>query len=202
MPGPSTSIEGGFVDQVLGAQSVFRAVMDAMARPGTVYPLRVLAHPPQPLSPAAGAVALTLCDHDTPVWLDPALTVSDAPRAWLGFHTGAAIVRSPADAHFALVARPAEFIALENFSQGTQEYPDRSATIILQVDSFEAGEPLALEGPGIRHRAALAPSPMPRHFVEQWHQNRQRFPRGVDLILSGPDAVACLPRTTRISTEA
>jgi alpha-D-ribose 1-methylphosphonate 5-triphosphate synthase subunit PhnH len=197
----SAAIEGGFADQVLDAQSAFRAVMDAMARPGTVCPIRVVARPPQPLSPAAGAVALTLCDHDTPVWLDPALTISDASAAWLGFHTGAPLVKSPADAHFAFVSRPAEFIALENFAQGTQEYPDRSATIVLQVESFEAGERLLLEGPGIKDRAALAPLPMPRHFVEQWRQNRARFPRGVDLVLAGPDAVACLPRTARIVTE-
>jgi alpha-D-ribose 1-methylphosphonate 5-triphosphate synthase subunit PhnH len=197
----SAAIEGGFADNVLDAQSVFRAVMDAIARPGTVRPLRALARPPQPLSAVAGAMALTLCDHDTPVWLDPALTISDAPAAWLGFHTGAPIVKSPADAHFAFVARPAEFIALENFSQGTQEYPDRSATIVLQVESFEAGERLLLQGPGIRDRAALAPAPMPRHFVEQWRQNRARFPRGVDIVLAAPDAVACLPRTTRIVTE-
>ena len=201
MPDTSAAIEGGFTDRVLDAQSVFRAVMDAMARPGSVLPLRALSRPPQPLSPVAGAVALTLCDHDTPVWLDPALTISDAPAAWLGFHTGAPVVKSPADAHFAFVARPAEFINFENFSQGTQEYPDRSATIVLQVDGFDDGERLVLDGPGIKERAAVAPSPLPRHFVEQWGQNRARFPRGVDLILAGPDAVACLPRTTRILTE-
>lgn len=199
---PSTLvIEGGFADQVLDAQSVFRAVMDVMARPGAVRPLNAVAAPPKPLSPVAGAVLLALCDHDTPVWLDPALTVSDAPAAWLGFHAGAPLVRSPADAHFAFVARPAEFINLENFAQGTQEYPDRSATIILQVESFEAGERLLLAGPGIEKLSEIAPSPMPRHFAEQWRQNNARFPRGVDLILAGPDAVACLPRTTRIVTR-
>ncbi len=195
------AIEGGFADPVLDAQSVFRAVMDAMARPATVRPVRVLPRPPGPLSPVAGAVAMALCDHDTPVWLDPALTVSDAPAAWLGFHTGAPVVRLPADAHFAFVARPAQFIALENFAQGTQEYPDRSATIVLQVDGFAAGERLVLEGPGIEDRAELAPSPMPRHFAEQWRQNRARFPRGVDLILAGPHGLACLPRTARIVME-
>ena len=41
---------------------------------------------------------------------------------------------------------------------------------------------------------------MPRHFVEQWKQNGQRFPRGVDIILAAPDSIACLPRTTRIKT--
>ena len=30
------TIEGGFADLVLGAQSVFRAIMDSLARPGGV----------------------------------------------------------------------------------------------------------------------------------------------------------------------
>ncbi|TIV45042.1 MAG: phosphonate C-P lyase system protein PhnH, partial [Mesorhizobium sp.] len=41
---------------------------------------------------------------------------------------------------------------------------------------------------------------MPRYFVEQWKQNNQRFPRGVDIILAAPSSLACLPRTTRIKT--
>ena len=44
----------------------------------------------------------------------------------------------------------------------------------------------------------IAPAPLPRHFVEQWKQNRARFPRGVDLVLAAPEGIACLPRTTRI----
>lgn len=195
----ASHIEGGFAEPVLDAQAAFRAVMDAMARPGTASTLAGMATPPAPLTATAATVALTLCDHDTPVWLDPALKGSAAVTTWLGFHTGAPLASTPAEAHFALVADPAALIALENFAQGSQDYPDRSATLILQVDSLDGGAPLRLEGPGIETAATLAPTPMPRHFVEQWRQNSGRFPRGVDLVLAAPRALACLPRTTRIS---
>ncbi|MER8382703.1 phosphonate C-P lyase system protein PhnH [Mesorhizobium sp. M0142] len=194
------SIEGGFADPVFNAQTVFRAVMDAMARPGSVQPLPALAHPPVPLSATAGAIALALCDNDTPLWLDPALQGSAAVKSWLGFHTGAPLANTPADAHFALIATPAEMMALDGFSQGTQDYPDRSTTLILEVGDLVSGAPLLLEGPGIEKTATIAPAQMPRHFVEQWKQNNQRFPRGVDIILATSDAIACLPRTTRIKT--
>ena len=194
----SPHITGGFSDPVFDAQAIFRAVMDAMARPGTVQPAKALAQPPQPLSPVAAAVALTLCDHDTPLWLDPTLKQAGAVASWLGFHTGAPLANTPADAHFAVVAEPAGLIAFENFAQGTQEYPDRSTTLILQVASLSTGDRLLLEGPGIDGTAAIAPAPLPRHFVEQWKQNRARFPRGVDLVLAAPEGIACLPRTTRI----
>jgi alpha-D-ribose 1-methylphosphonate 5-triphosphate synthase subunit PhnH len=194
------SIDGGFADPVFNAQTVFRAVMDAMARPGSVQPLPSFARPPAPLSATAGAIALSLCDHDTPLWLDPALQASAAVKAWLGFHAGAPLANTPADAHFALIANPAEMAALDGFSQGTQDYPDRSTTLILQVSTLTSGAPLLLEGPGIETSATIAPAQMPRHFVEQWKQNGQRFPRGVDIILAAPDGIACLPRTTRIKT--
>jgi alpha-D-ribose 1-methylphosphonate 5-triphosphate synthase subunit PhnH len=194
------SIEGGFADPVFNAQTVFRAVMDAMARPGSVQALPALAHPPTPLSATAGAIALALCDNDTPLWLDPTLQAQAALKAWLGFHTGAPSANTPADAHFALIASPAEMMALDGFAQGTQDYPDRSTTLILAVSDLASGVPLLLEGPGIEKMAMIAPAEMPRHFVEQWKQNNQRFPRGVDIILAARDSIACLPRTTRIKT--
>ncbi|RWM27370.1 phosphonate C-P lyase system protein PhnH [Mesorhizobium sp.] len=194
------SIEGGFADPVFDAQTVFRAIMDAMARPGSVQALPQLAQPPAPLAATAAAVALSLCDNDTPIWLDPRLQAEASVKAWLGFHTGAPLANTPADAHFALVANPAEMAALDGFSQGTQEYPDRSTTLILLVDDLASGPSLLLEGPGIEKTAMIAPVGMPRHFVEQWKQNNQRFPRGVDIILAAPGSLACLPRTTRIKT--
>jgi alpha-D-ribose 1-methylphosphonate 5-triphosphate synthase subunit PhnH len=194
------SIEGGFADPVFNAQTVFRAVMDAMARPGSVQPLPALARPPAPLSSSVGAIALALCDNDTPLWLDPALQASTDIKSWLGFHTGAPMANTPADAHFALIATPAEMMSLDGFSQGTQDYPDRSTTLILHVSDLVSGTPLLLEGPGIETSATIAPAQMPRHFVEQWKQNNQRFPRGVDIILATADGIACLPRTTRIKT--
>lgn len=194
------SIEGGFADPVFNAQAVFRAVMDAMAQPGSVRSLPAFAHPPAPLSVTAGAVALALCDNDTPLWLDPGLRISAAVKSWLGFHTGAPLANTPADAHFALIAAPAEMTALDGFSQGIQDYPDRSTTLILQVGDLVSGAKLLLEGPGIETSAIIAPARMPRHFVEQWKQNNQRFPRGVDIVLAAVGSIACLPRTTRIKT--
>ncbi|MEO3386781.1 phosphonate C-P lyase system protein PhnH [Mesorhizobium sp. CAU 1741] len=195
------AIEGGFASPVIDAQETFRVVMGAMAEPGKVMSLVGTSKPPLPLLATAAAVALTLCDHDTPVWLDASLRAAEPVLSWLGFHSGAPLAHTPADAHFALVAEPAGLIALENFAQGTQDYPDRSVTLILQVESLTDGPGLILEGPGIETVAHLAPTSMPRHFVEQWRQNNARFPRGVDLILAAPGAIACLPRTTRITPK-
>jgi alpha-D-ribose 1-methylphosphonate 5-triphosphate synthase subunit PhnH len=200
------TIDGGFADPVFDAQSVFRAVMDAMARPGTVLPVKALAAPPAPLSATAAALALTLSDHDTPLWLDPALSGSAPVRAYLAFHTGAPVAEARSEAAFALVAHPLGLGSLAEFGQGTQEYPDRSTTLIMQVDALSSdvgqrrGETnsLVLAGPGIRGTASLAAFPLPENLLAEWQANRARFPRGVDVILAAPTAVTCLPRSVKI----
>lgn len=198
MENRSFALEGGFADPVLDPQSIFRAVMNAMAEPGTCQQVDGLANPPAPMTPASGAVALTLCDHDTSVWLDPDLNTVDI-RAWIQFQTGAATIDDPAQASFAFIGNASAMPNLSEFGAGSQEYPDRSTTLVLQVTSLEGGSRLTLSGPGIAGEARLAPATLPRDFLSQWEENRAHFPRGVDMILVAPDAVACLPRTTRIS---
>lgn len=199
----TAAYEGGFADPVGASQTVFRAVMDAMARPGSVHILPDVTKAPGPLSGSASALFATLADADTPVWLDPAMNRSTEVRDWIVFHTGAPVVTTASEAAFALVAAPQNLSALNGFALGSQEYPDRSTTIILQVASLTDGPMLVLEGPGIDGRAEIAPNPMPQHFAAQWKANRAAFPRGVDLILAAPGCVAAMPRSTRIiTTEA
>ena len=193
--------EGGFSDPVGASQAVFRALMDAMARPGTIHALPDVTVPPAPLTASASALIATLADADTPVWLDGAMAKSPAVRDWIVFHTGAPVVTHASDAAFALVAAPQNLSALNGFSLGTQEFPDRSTTVILQVETLSEGVPFTLEGPGIRRQVSIAPAPMPQHFQAQWQANRAAFPRGVDLILAAPEGVAALPRSSRLVRE-
>jgi len=191
-----TTIEGGFADLVLGAQSVFRAVMEALSRPGTVQSIASDAAPPAPLTPELGAVALTLCDHDTLLWLDPVLAANEAVRAWLAFHCGAPLTSESGEAAFALVSDVAQLPALDRFGQGTDEYPDRSTTVVLAVGADDRS--VTLKGPGIKDQLTTA-LPLPGDFIDQWAENRERFPRGVDMLLVRDGTVAGLPRTTHIS---
>jgi len=135
-----------FADPVRDAQAAFRAVMNAMARPGSVQPIASLAGAPAPLGPTAAAIAVALADYETPLWLDPALAAAPDVGAWLTFHTGARIIAEPARAAFALIADGAALADLETFAQGTDIYPDRSTTLILQVASLGAALPTPLPG--------------------------------------------------------
>lgn len=195
---PVSAYDGGLSDPVRGSQFVFRRVMDAMARPGTVHQVPALTRPPKPLYAVTGAVISTLADADTPIWLDPALAKAEDVRDWIVFHTGAPVTQHQSEAAFAVVASPKTLSALNGFALGSQEYPDRSTTIVLQVETLSDGPVMEFEGPGIDGRIQLRADPLPQHFAAQWRANRKAFPRGVDLILAAPDDVAALPRSARL----
>ncbi|CDM55957.1 MULTISPECIES: phosphonate C-P lyase system protein PhnH [Rhizobium] len=189
---------GGFAEPVFHAQSVFKLLMDAMARPGTIQTVAPDATPPAPLGIAAGAIALTLCDHDTPVWLSAGLAKSAVPQ-WLGFHTGATVTPEKAEARFAFVEAGTTLSPFGLFAAGTQEYPDRSTTLVIELADLEAGRRLALMGPGIETVTDLAPIGLPDTFPRLWTENRALFPRGIDIVLTSGNRFVCLPRTTKIT---
>src|SRR5947207_2015976 len=139
----------GFADKVRSAQSTFRAVMDAMAQPGTVHRIEAWLSPPAPLTSSAAAIALTLFDHDTTIWLDQALAVSSHVAKWLRFHTSAPVTSEARYCSYALIGDPRALADFETFAQGTDEYPDRSPTLILQLQSLSVRQGLQLAGPGI-----------------------------------------------------
>lgn len=193
------AMQGGLGDPVLQSQTVFRTIMDAMARPGTILPLQTDAKPPMPLMPLTGAILCTLADADTPLWLDGKLTDDQTIADWLTFHVSAPYAAEPASAAFAVIANPEKLPPLEVFSAGTQEYPDRSATLIIQVEKISANGDWSLNGPGIKTTASLGVKPISPLFASNWSDNHKLYPRGVDVILVSANAVACLPRTTTIT---
>jgi alpha-D-ribose 1-methylphosphonate 5-triphosphate synthase subunit PhnH len=193
-----TMLSAGFADPVRASQATFRAVLDAMARPGTVWPIAVAAPAPPPLCAGAAAIALTLCDHDTPVWLDGDLRASNDVVDWLRFHCGCPISEDSGRAAFAFARAVATLPAFDAFNLGAAEYPDRSTTLVLQVDVLHGGGGLILTGPGIRERNALTASPLPDDMAARLAHNHALFPRGLDLLLASADAVAGLPRSVQV----
>ena len=184
-----------FPAPVLASQAAFRALMEALARPGTVKPLPPAAAAPSPLSATAAAVALTMLDYETPVWLDAPLAQRPQVADWVRLHTGARVTSDPREAAFAFIADPVHAPAFDGFSLGTPEYPDRSATLVLQVEDFGSGQRLLLAGPGIADVRSFSARPLPPDFQNRIAANRALFPRGVDMILVSPDAVTALPRS-------
>jgi alpha-D-ribose 1-methylphosphonate 5-triphosphate synthase subunit PhnH len=182
----------GFADPVRDAQATFRAVLDAMARPGRLHQAGQNLTVPTPLDRATAAVLLTLIDNETPLWVDPDAA---AARDWLAFHCGAAIIDAPADATFVLA------LSMPNLAElpgGTHETPEGSATLILQVPALGTGTRYRLSGPGLRVPAPLAVNGLPEDFVRIWQENHALYPRGIDVVLCADTTLTALPRSVAI----
>jgi alpha-D-ribose 1-methylphosphonate 5-triphosphate synthase subunit PhnH len=193
-------VRRGFVDPVLGSQRVFRRVLEAMAHPGRIVTLDAFIDAPASLAPASAAVCLTLLDFETPLWLDDAARSPEAEE-WLRFHCGVPLVDRPEAARFALVLAPATMRELGAFDAGTDAMPDRSATLVLQVDALGGGAGPRLVGPGIADTGQLAVRGAPARFWDLVRDNATRFPRGVDMLLASGRRLAALPRTVRVKDD-
>lgn len=184
---------GGFSDPAIQSAWGFRAAMMAMARPGDIMTVTGAAAPGG-LSVAGTVLLLVLCDPDTPVWLAPSHDRADL-RRWIAFHTGAPVVAARDEAVFALGAwdslRP-----LDEYRIGTAEYPDRSATLIVETGDLRANGAM-LTGPGIAEKAWLS---LPE--VAAFRANRALFPLGLDFFFTCGDRLAALPRSTVVADAA
>lgn len=184
--------QGGFANPPQEAAHAFRAAMRAMARPGTIETITG-GHAPAPTSPAAATLLLTVCDPDTGLYLAPGHD-SQAMRDWVTFHTNAPLV-SAEEADFALGTWEA-LQPLGAYKVGVPAYPDRAATLIVEMDAL-ASSGATLSGPGIKDKAALN---LPETAAFQ--ANRAQFPLGFDCFFTAGDQIAALPRSTTVTAPS
>jgi alpha-D-ribose 1-methylphosphonate 5-triphosphate synthase subunit PhnH len=192
-------VRPGFHDAATGSQAVFRTALSAMSHPGRVIEMPEVSGLPRHGHGAAAVLLQALADSDCSIWLSPSLAGTDA-AAWLRFHTGCHWAASPTVARFLWVAEGDALPELVTLDAGTDEYPDQSATCVVEVGALDDPEALdlVLTGPGIATGQDVSVRGLPHDFVAQWDANHARFPRGVDLFLATPTHIAGLPRTTRV----
>jgi alpha-D-ribose 1-methylphosphonate 5-triphosphate synthase subunit PhnH len=191
----AVALKAGFDEPIRDSQRTFRAVLDAMAHPGRIVTPPSPPEIPLGLHPATAAVCLTFLDFETSLWL--AGTTIDELRPWLAFHAGCPFASDPAQGNFALVTDAAAFPALDRFALGSDETPEHSTTLILQVDSLANRRGMRLSGPGIDGSRALSVTGLPDAFWRQRAQACALFPRGIDILLTSGSALVALPRTTQ-----
>ena len=186
------ALAAGLPDGVHDAQQAFRAVLDALARPGQV---RVIgqALPGVALGGAMARLLLSLCDDETPVWWQGA---GAGLAHWLRFHVGAPVADAPVGASFAAFVDLRQGLDLSAFACGTAASPEFSATLLIELLSLTDGPLLAWQGPGIREVQRVGLQGLPDDFWTQWQANHAAFPQGVDIIFTCGDNALGLPRTT------
>jgi alpha-D-ribose 1-methylphosphonate 5-triphosphate synthase subunit PhnH len=174
------------------ARRMFRAVLDALARPG--LPAR-LPEPDRPGRPAALLPALALADLGTGVCV-----LGGPPEVTRTLAT--ATSAPPVDlARARLVTalhpiRPDEVAALR---RGTPGAPEEGALLCVQMRGLYGGRRLRLSGPGVPGRRSVAPDGLPEGFLAARAASVAGYPAGIDVLLVAPDGgLLGLPRTTVI----
>jgi alpha-D-ribose 1-methylphosphonate 5-triphosphate synthase subunit PhnH len=191
-----STLAPGFADPVHDTQAVFRTLLDALSRPGTVGVIENVLPEVRATHAelAAFAALLALCDYATPVWLaQPDTALGSALR----FHTGAPLVDEPGQAAFAYIHEAGALPPLESFALGAAESPEQSVTLLIRVDALTGGAPIVLSGPGIQHTATIAPVGLPEIFWRERAALAPLFPCGVDCYLVCGARLIGLPRTTQ-----
>lgn len=195
---PALSLAGlcaGFDDPVHQSQQVFRRALTALSEPGTLQTVP-FSEAPEGANIATYQLCLALLDAETPLWIAPSLR-TDALVSALRFHCGCRIVDEPGQAEFALTS-PGFDGDLAQFAQGNHEYPDRSTTLIVQVESLEATADWTLSGPGIDGLCKVGIAGLDPRWPGMLTDNSRRFPCGVDLLFTAGTGLMGLPRTTRV----
>jgi alpha-D-ribose 1-methylphosphonate 5-triphosphate synthase subunit PhnH len=181
----------GFANPVFQAQATFRSLLSALAEPGTVHELAAPQAWPEGVPAAMASIGLAMLDHDTPFLVPDCFGLAEYFR----FHCGARLTYEQCEAAF--VFSPAALVnELAGYAAGGPEYPDRSTTLVIGVESLDSGSALRLRGPGIAGVREVRVKGVPASFWHAWRANHARFPLGVDCFLVSDRHVMGLPRTT------
>ena len=187
----------GFQDLVHDSQSTFRVLLNALSRPGTINEITIDLTTPSGLNIACAAACLTLLDLETKVWLQPGL--NDDIKNWLLFHTGCRFTEDKRQADFAVVWDFDNLPHLSQFKQGTPVYPEDSTTLLITVGSIRElplqNNSPTLTGAGINQQITM-PIDLPDSFWQQWQQNHNSYPLGIDIYFFSENKVIGLPRTS------
>jgi len=195
----------GFSNPTLCGQAVFRQALEALSLPGQPQALDLsLSKPaiqvPQHAHGAAAALLLALLDQDCKVWLSEGFASSHA-GPWLRFHTGCLVVTAPGQADFVWVADAKELPALEHLAQGNAQYPELSATCVVQVMDVETAptaKAWTLSGPGVNGTRPLTLKGLSEGFVSARRASQVHAPCGLDFFFTHNDTLIGLPRSTQV----
>lgn len=176
------------------AQTVYRAVLEALSRPGSVRQL------PESLYPAALLPVLALADLETGVHVVESTGNEWAPITAVA--TGAP-AREVGEAKYVVVLDPAAAAyAVRGATAGTAQSPETGATVVIAVDSIAGGAPVRLTGPGVATEIECAPAGVDPVVWAVRETRIASFPAGVDLLFVGRDGrLIGVPRTAAVAFE-
>ena len=201
--------EGTF-DVTFDSQMIFRSLLDAMARPGSIVVLPDINITSPAMNRYPLLLLMTLLDHEVSFCVsghrDANVNANrQAVAEYLVSNTGSN-ESAIGDADFILVCEGSLHGLIRRVKLGTLEYPDESATVVYDVcsigdrgyDGHDEYILHELSGPGNAGKCMIAISGMEKAEIEDVLAMRD-YPLGIDAILSDRNGnIACIPRSTNV----
>ena len=183
--------ETGFTNAAVDSAHAFRVIMQAMSRPGVPVRLEAALEAPAPLACDPAAVALTLCDFQTPVWLSPALR-NDRDRAqYLRFHTGAPIVeRDRRRRTLPFCRRRKSCRTCHSLRRARMNIPTARRRWSSRPSDSTASAVGAFGPRHQRHGGFRRRGPRRRPSGPRWRRTTRAFRVGVDVIFAAPGSAS------------
>lgn len=185
-------------DPVLRHTAVFRRLLQVSSRPGNVVSLADLIRPDQlikTLNPLIELITLTLCDVETSFCFSSNQTAAHQLAQLSASH-----LVSPEQADLIVILLGDDPLPLiETAKTGDLISPDRSASLLIEVEKLSADQDYALSGPGIKDITHMGITGLDRAWVQAFTDKNSEFPCGIDLFLIDQYAnLSAIMRTTKV----
>jgi alpha-D-ribose 1-methylphosphonate 5-triphosphate synthase subunit PhnH len=197
-------------DEVFDSQAAFRALLDALSRPGSVcrLPDCSYAGAPRGFCTPALSILKTLCDHRVSF----SVGADSRDSEWVRYLEAnlATPFKGVEEADYVLFDGTRFDEDFSRLKRGSAEFPETSATAVLCVSRLAegAGEAdakpcrLVLTGPGVRERTSLTLTGLDHRYTEERGRANRFPPMGIDLFLVDPEGrVAGIPRSSAVETS-
>ncbi|MFC0525115.1 phosphonate C-P lyase system protein PhnH [Pontibacillus salicampi] len=196
--------KAGF-DSVHDTQHIFRELVEATSRPGTIAELTSYVEglsPSVTFSKPMIGLALTLLDQEVTFHVQ-AENVKRI-QEYIHWHTfSQAMEESEADYVFVSILESSRIASfMKHLKRGTLYQPHQSATLFIQVKDFKDGadaDKFILSGPGIKDSTSIVVNGLDEEWIDARNEAVQEYPLGIDVCLvSEQGELVALPRTTKI----
>lgn len=197
-----TNVSSGFENIERDSQNIFRQVLNSFSRPGIAFDINPRVKSSASVTYSIGVSLLLALMETGSVLYTPGELIDSNLSNFLKFHTGCKLTTIANQAHYIWVQDPQCLPSLSSCALGSVEYPEKSSTLIIEVESFKSPTQLSANhtwhGPGIKEGIDLEIMGLNDSFWKERQEIRLLYPCGVDIIFCTATQIVALPRSTRV----
>lgn len=190
-------------DVVFDAQQDFRKIMDVMARPGKIVQLKKdNMEINSNLNSGGCLIAFALLNADVSFFAEHNWEL----ESFLTVNTSCAPTELE-KADYLFVSGQSAHKYVENAKEGVLEYPENSATIIINTEKvsespLDDSELITLDGPGVDGKKEVYIKGTSRDFFEAILEKNSEYPLGVDTFITDQEGnIMAIPRTNKLQLK-